>query len=394
MADGINKVVAAKKETTWGTKATASGAQLYPRVTGAFQLEKDAYQSEAIRPSQQVGDSRHGTRRATGSIEGELQCGAYEELQAAALRGTWAGTATTGALTTIAAVTAGFTRTGGDFLADGFKAGMLINVTGFTAPATANNTRYVVTSVTALALNARRLDGEAIVAKAAGDSVTIAIAGKMVYTPQTGHTDDSFTIEEWHSDISLSRITLGQQVNTMTFGVQPNAMCTNGFEFLGKDAEPAGAVRYFTSPTAVPATGTMSGPDGLALIDGIGTCKLTSLDLTIDNGITQESVIACKGIGAKSRGKVMGSGSFTAILDDDTYLNYFDAEQEVTFSYTFNGTDGTSFSLYAPRMKINSATVNDGEVVLIITCNFDILEYVGTDADKLPTTLVLQDSTL
>ena len=203
MADGINKIVIAKKETVWGTKPVAASAQLYPRVTGSFQLEKETYASNAIRPSQQTGDSRHGTRKSTGSLEGELQCGAYKEFQAAALRKDYAGTATTGAITTISSTVGTLVRTAGSFITDGFRNGMIITVTGFTAPATANNARYVIVDVIALTLSVRKVDQAAVpmVVKAAGDSVTIALAGKVTFTPQTGHTNDSFSIEEFNSDI-------------------------------------------------------------------------------------------------------------------------------------------------------------------------------------------------
>lgn len=392
MADGINKLIALKKETTWGTKPSAGSAQLMPRVTGSFQLEKDAYASNSINPSQQVRDSRHGTRRATGSLEAELQGGAFELLQAAALRRDFTGSVTTGAVIVIEATTTGYERSTGSFITDGFRAGMIVGVSGFTTAA--NNGRKIVTAVSATVLTARSIDGTALVIEAEGDTVTIALAGQRTFTPLTGHTDDSFSVEEWHEDIDLSRITLGQQVNVMGFNVSPNSMCTISFEFLGQDAEAPSGTRYFTSPTDVPAEGTMSAADGVALVAGVATCKLTSLQLSVNNNITQESVIACPGIGAKSRGKVMINGSFTAILDDDTYLDYFDQESEVSFSYTFNAQDGEAISLYAPRMKINSATVDDGEKVHIITCNFDMLEYVGSDTGIEKTTLIIQDTTL
>jgi len=396
MADGISKLVIAKKETVWGTKATAASAQLYPRVTAAFQLEKETYMSNTIRPSQMVADSRHGTRKATGSLEGELQCGAFKDFMAAALRKDFAGTATTGALTTIAATASGFSRTAGSFITDGFRVGMIVNVSGFTAPALSNNARYVLTDVQALTLTARKVVQElpAIVVKAAGDSVTIALAGKLTFTPQTGHTNDSFTVEEFLSDVPLSRITLGQQVNSMTFSLSPNGMVSTSYSFLGKDAEASTGTQYFTTPTAVPSTGTMSSADGLLLIGGMGACTATSFDITVDNGITQEAVIACKGIGGRSRGKVNVSGTINAILLDGTYLELFNTETETSLSLSLNGTDGSTFSMFMPRVKLNSATIDDGEKLVIVSIAFDALEYIGANAAIEKTTLTISDSTL
>lgn len=395
MADGINKEISIKKESTWGTKPAASGAQLLPRVTGNFQGEKDTYQSALLKPSQQLSDSRHGTRRATGSLSGELMCSAYSLLIAAALRRDFPSTAvTTGALTNITVSDAypAFTRASGSFLTDGFRNGMVVDVTN--PSETDNAARAVVVEATALTLDLIRLDGGLWVNQASGDTITIAQVGEMTYTPASGHTNDSFSIEEWHSDIALSQITLGQQVNSMSISVSPNSMAALSFDFLGKDFEATSGTRYFTSPTAVPGEGTMSAPDGVVIINGQKSCRLTSFSLTVNNNITQESLVGCSGIGARSRGKVMASGSMTVILDDGTYQDYFNEEAEVEFSYTFNAADDEAFSIYIPRMKIGSVTKDDGEKVILLTVPFDCLEYVGTDTAILNTTVVIHDTTL
>lgn len=394
MADGINKLVIAKKESVWGTKPSATGAQLFPRVTAAFQLEKDAYASNQINPSQQVRDSRHGTRRASGSLEGELMCGAFELFEAAALRADFGGSATTGAVAVIAFSNSSpaVTRSSGSFITNGFKRGMIVDISG--AAQAANNGRALIVDVDATTMDLIQLDGTLYVTEAEGASVTIAMVGQRTYTPLTGHTDDSFSVEEWYGDSALSRITLGQQVNSMSVNVRPNSMATISFEFLGKDAEAPGGTQYFTSPNAVPAEGTMTAASGVLAINGLKTCQLTSFQMTVNNNITQESVIACEGIGAKSRGKVMVSGSFTAILSSDEFLDYFDQESEVDFNYVLTAQDGEAFGIYMPRLKVNSATVDDGEKVIIITVNFEALEYVGTDAGIENTTLQLSDTTL
>lgn len=59
--------------------------------------------------------------------------------------------ATTGTLS-LAATTTGYTRAAGSFLTDGFAAGMEITPAGF-----ANNSRAVITEVTALAITAKRI---------------------------------------------------------------------------------------------------------------------------------------------------------------------------------------------------------------------------------------------
>jgi hypothetical protein len=398
MAQGINKAIAYKKETTWGTKASDTGGQLLRRVTGSFQLEKDTYQSDEINTSQQVKDMRHGTRRATGSLSGELSGGAYEEFIAAALRKDFVAGVTTGPIAVIAASeSAGvstFVRSTGSFITNGFKKGDVVNVSGFTDPA--NNGLFVIVDVVALILTVEHFDeGGALVAEAEGDTVTILVKGQKSLIPSSGHTDDSFTVEEYFADDVLSRTFLGMQVDTMAINLSPNSMATVEFGFMGKNAEPATGTRYFASPTAQTAEGTYSGVDGLLIINGVANRKVTSLTLNVAEGIQQEAVIGSTSIGAKARGKANVTGSLSAIYDANTFLNYFDGETEVSVTYALRSADGTeAFSLTMPRVKFGSGTTDDGEKVIILNVDFTALEYIDGSTAIDGTTLSIQDTTL
>lgn len=76
-------------ETTWGTQSAAAG-QVLRRVSSTLALSKDTFAANEVRPDQQVSDMRHGVRRVTGNISGELSRATYDDFIAAALRGTWA----------------------------------------------------------------------------------------------------------------------------------------------------------------------------------------------------------------------------------------------------------------------------------------------------------------
>lgn len=396
MSDGIRQLVAVKKETTWGTAAGATGSQYLPFVTASYQLEKDTYGSNSINPSQQMRDSRHGTRRATGTHNAELQCGAFEMLMAAALRRDFTGTVTTGAIATIAfsATAPNIVRSAGSFISDGFRVGQVVNISG--SGEAGNNGAFLISAIASNGANMTgfRMDGEDMVTDAEGDTVTIALAGQQTYAPLTGHTDDSFTIEDQQPGADVYRVFLGQQVNTMNINASPNAMVTVDFEFLGRDASPTTASAYFTTPTAVPSTGTMSGPVGVLVVDGLKKCQATSFQLTVNNNIQQESGIGCESIIAKARGKVMVSGSMTVVMDSDEYFEYFADESEIQVTYALASAADEYFVMHMPRLKVNSATVDSGEKVRIVTVNFECLEYVGDDTTIQDTTLVLQDSTL
>ena len=86
LAQGVSKVVAYKKEGTWGTAAAGgAGAKAMRRVTAAFNLSKETYQSEELRTDYQISDMRHGVRSADGSLNGELSAGSYADFMAAVL---------------------------------------------------------------------------------------------------------------------------------------------------------------------------------------------------------------------------------------------------------------------------------------------------------------------
>lgn len=393
-AQGINKLIVAKKElVSWGTKAVAAGALYYRRVTGSFQLEKNTYESNEILPSQQRRDMRHGTRKASGSISGELAGNSYEEFIQAALRKDFVAGATTGSVITISATVGTFVRSTGSFITDGFNVGSVISSSGFVAPG--NNGLFVITAMTATVLTVSPLAGQTQVIVAAGATVTLLEKGKKTYVPLTAHTDDSFTIEEWYPDAVVSRTFLGMQVDTLGFSLQPNAMATIDIGFMGKDAEAATGTAYFTTPTAITGEGIYSAPDGFLFINGVANGKVTGLNITIANAISQVEVIGSNSIGGKSRGKVSVNVDGSAIFADSTFLNYFSAETEVSLTYVLMTADDTNaFSIHLPRVKIGSATTDDGEKNVILSFSGTALEFTGTTLGVQTTTIQIQDTTL
>lgn len=394
MSQGIEKVVTIAKESAWGVKASnSSAARNMRRVTAAFQGEKDAFASNEIRTDQQMVDSRHGTRRSTGSLSAELAGGAYDELFAAALRRDFTAGATTGAVTIIEANVGNFERSSGSFVSDGFNVGTVISVSGFTSAG--NNGLFYITGMTSTVLSVAPLQGQTMTIEIEGDSVTILEKGQKTFVPSTGHTDDSFTVEEWHPDTEISRIFLGEQVDSVAVSYTPNSMVTVDFAFLGKDAEEPTDTRFFTSATAINDEGTFAGQDGLMFVNGTLNGKLTSLNVNLAANIQQEAVLGSTSIGAKSRGKVMGTYDATAIFDSDEFLSFFNNETEVSIGYVVRSADQTeAFAIYLPRAKVNSATTDDGEKVIIVSFSGEILKYVGSAVGVVQSTILVQDTVL
>lgn len=397
-ANGINTLLVLGKQTAEGAKAPVGSGQFYPRVTASFDTDADKYSSNEIDPSQQQGDTRLGNFRTSGDLKGEASCGTYAILMAALMRRDFTAGGTTGAAATIAAVADGFTRTAGSFLADGHRAGTVVRVTGFTAPALANNGRnFFVTGVTALKLSGQFLDGSAIVNKAAGDNVSIAAPGKRTYTPLSGHTTDWFTAEIQQPDIGVHRTFIDQLVSKMDMAVQPNGLTSCDFTFMGKREDDTTASAYYTTPAATPATGKFAGATAMLSVNGIPSQICTGMSVSLDGQAKIDPVLGTKYATAASRGKVIGSGQFTVLMQDSVYIDYFKSETEVSLAYAMAASGAPLAEVMAlamGRIKITSAKVDDGEKNKIITCQFDILRYKGTDQQHEQTTLAIQDTTL
>jgi len=396
-ANGVSSVLVAKKQTTEGTKAGASGAQVYRRVTAEFNTEADKYSSNEIRVSQQQSDTRLGNFRTSGSIKGELSNGSYSGFIAAMLRKDFASVGATITGTTIGAtITNTFTDSGNGFLTAGFKIGQIVRAAGLTATAD-NSKNLLVTNVTAGVLSVTPLNGVALTALSAGPSVTIAATGKASWVPTSGHTKDFFTVEIQETDASVYRTFIDQLVDKMDVNIQANGMTTIDFGFMGKLEDAVSGTAYFTAPTAQSGAGTFSGATSVLNVNGIATVVCTGMSLSMQGGVKIDPVVGSKYATAASRGKVMGSGQFTVFLTDSTYLEYFRNENELSIAYAMAAStakDADAMAFCAPRIKITSATVNDGEDNKIVTCNYDMIEYT-TAATKLPqTTLFVQDTTL
>lgn len=398
-ATGIAKQLRYKKESTWGAAPGASGAQLLRRMTSNLALVKDAYQSNEIRSDFQRADFRHGTRRVEGDLNGELSAGTYKDLFAAVCRQAFQTAASTGAQTNITATVAApqFVRGAGSFLTDGFKIGDVVRWTGWASPATANNTRnFLITALTATQMTGVFLDGTAVAAKAAGDSVTGTVAGKKTWAPASGHTDDSFAIEHWHSDVSQSELFLGCKIQQMTFNLPATGMATLATRVMGKDITAAGSA-YYTSPTAETATGVMAAVNGALYVAGTKIAFVTGGALTINGNMSAEPVVGSNVYPDIFEGRIIVNGQLTAFFEDGTLRDNFINEDEISLilALTANNQAAADFiSIVLPRLKLGSANKDDGEKGLVQTLSFEALynSSGGTGVSSEKTTISIQDS--
>lgn len=398
-ASGVFKQLSYKVESTYGTAPSASGAQALRRVTSDLSLTKDTYSSAEIRTDQQMSDMRHGVRRVAGSINGELSPATYKDFIAAALRRDFAAvTAITGASITIAGSgpTYTVTRGAGSFLTDGVKKGDVVRLSVGSFNAANLSKNLLVSGVTATVLTVRPLNGVALVAEGPIATSTVTVVGKKTYVPSSGHTNQSFSIEHWYSDVAQSEVYTGCQPSQIDLQLPPTGLATIGIGFSGKDVTTATS-QYFTSPTAATTTGLTAAVNGLVLVNGTAVAVLTGLSMQIQSGRSGDPVVGANTIPVQFPGRVLVSGQATAYFEDATLRDAFinETEMELIVVLASDNTAASKFIGFTlPRCKFGGASKNDGEAGIVQTIPFTALLPTtgGAGVANELSTIVVQDS--
>ena len=397
-ASGINKVVSYKKETSFGTlPSPTTGGQTLRRVSSTFNLTKETYQSEEIRTDYQLVDFRHGVRSVEGSISGELSAGTYADFLASALARNWTA-ATPSALgsTTIASVggTYTITRTTGSWLTDAVRVGNVIRLTGF---ATANNNaNLLVIALTATVATVVALNNVKLTPETVASGGTYKVQGKTTYAPTTGHTDDSYTFEEWYADIGQSEVTVGNKVNTVGIALPATGLTTVDLSFMGQDLAKRGTSQFFTTPTAQNSNGIFAAVNGALIVNGAPVALVTGANFNINRNMTSEAVVGSNIKPEIYEGRIIVDGDFTTLYQDGTFAGYFDNETEISLvvALTANSLPNSEFmSFTIPRLKLSTDTKDDGEKGIVSSNSFQALKGNGANGFE-ATTLMIQDSTL
>lgn len=399
IAKGTSKVVAYKKESAWGTLAGAASGKQLRRVTAAFNLIKDAYESNEIRTDRQVADYRHGVRSAEGSLNGELSVGSYSDFMQSVV-GRDFTTVSLGAAVNCTVTVAGTVytviRASGSWLTSGARVGQIVRFAGLTAVAD-NSRNFLVASVSALNLVVVPLNGLAPVAQGVATSVTTTVPGKTTYVPASGHTDDSYTFEEWYSDIAQSEVYTGVKVNSLAVQLPATGLATVDFGFVGKDLTQKGTSQYFTAPTAQGTTGVLAAVNGVMLVNGAPVALVTSADMSIERATENAQAVGSNSIAEIFTGRIRASGNLSVYFQDAQFRDYFDQETPVSIVFTMTQ-DSTAasnaISITLPKVKLGSFQRDDQELGIVAQTSFTALLNDVTAAGLEGTTVQIQDTSI
>ena len=218
------------------------------------------------------------------------------------------------------------------------------------------------------------------------DEGEAGVSPGVLFVPQSGHTDDSFTFEEWRSDIGESLVYTGVKVVGAQVNVQPNGMATVSFSLMGQDMDGViGSSRYFTSPTELPGNIPASGAVGELLVDGSGVAVVTSADFNVNGNGTTEGVLGSSVTPDVFRGIVQVTGNFSLFHQDKAMLEKYINEQTIGLAIKLDEPGGAHhITMSMPKVTITSYTINDipGGAVASCAFNADMDETGSTDAEK------------
>jgi hypothetical protein len=403
IAKGVSKKVAYKKESAWGTLPGATGGKYIRRVTSAFNLAKDTYESNEIRTDYQVADMRHGVRSADGSVNGEFSPGAYTDfIQSVVAKDFIAGVSAASLSITMAAGAGTgvwvITRASGSFLTDGFNVGNIVRLSGGTLNAANSANNALVIAVTALTMTIKVLSGTAMVAEGtAVTGVTIAVIGKETFAPLSGHTDDSYTFEEFYSDIAQSEVYTGMKVGGVNLQLPSTGLVTTDITLKGKNLEQTGTTQYFTTPAVATSNGIFAAVNGAVIVNGTAYAVITSADISIERGLEAAQVVGSNFAADVFTGRIKVSGNVSVYFQDATFRTFFDQEQTVSLVIALtsdNSKTAQAVSITLPKVKFGTATKSDSENGIISQHSFTALLNADTSTGLEATTIQIQDTSI
>lgn len=397
-ARGISKVIAYAKEASFGELAPVGSGKQLRRTSADFTSTRESYESEEIRTDQQVADFRLGTRSSEGSIAGELSGGSYSELIQAVLARdfTVGGVA---ALVDFDIAQSGFlwtlTRSTGDWLTN-FKVGDVVRISVAGDAANQDN-NLIVVGLTALVMTVRAVSATKLVPESI-TGATVKAVGKKTYVPKTAHTSDSFTVEEWYSDIQQSEVHSGVKIGSWSVTVPASGLVTTDFSAMGQGLKKTDTVQYFTSPAPLTTTGVVAAVNGAVIINGSATnACVTDFNFSVERAQEASQCIGSEIAETIFDGTIRVTGSMSIYFENGYLRDQFEKEETVSFVLALSSgsqKDADVMTFVLPKAKLSSFSKSDAELGIMASCDFTAILNDVTTGGLIDSTIMVTDTTL
>lgn len=366
---GKNVKIAYKVEATLGVAAIGAGGTEFRKNAGSgMQLTRATINPNEVRSDGKTSMGRLGSKSVAGSLGADLSIGTFDGLLEGGVRGTWATALTvTQASSTLTSVTSNatsFIAAAGSWISAGFRVGDVFVATGLAA--TANNNRNLrVSAVTTLTLSVV----EALTVDAVADSSFSFVRGKKLVQPTTP-VNRSFTIDEYLTDLDLSKQSVGCRVSSLKVTGQPDGMAILEVGFVGIDQTSigSGASPVLTSPT-LSSTVALTWLDASIKFGASDRTNLTSFEFMYDLSAGTLPVIGSSTSPDVFPNNAVISGSMSSTVQDFSDLDGFLAETEFEFHALLVEPESEPkdyISFFLPRLKRTSYDIpqgNDGAMI-------------------------------
>jgi hypothetical protein len=366
-----------EKETAWGELNGSPDMARQRRVSSTLGLEKDTFQSAEARTDRNISDFRHGGRRVTGDLVGELSLEAWDWAIENGMGTAWDTEISDSntEFTSVALSSGTWTMGGGSMYTEGYKVGDVVTFGATLSESANNNVNFIITSIPTATTFTTIPTGTDMTSDT---TFTITRTGRKTIV---GSAQDSYTIEQGYPDISQYELFTGCSVSQLGFNLPATGMAGITASILGKDALAlTGATRDGT-PTVVTGNDILAAANGSLVVDTSSVAVVTGMNFTVNNNITSESVVGANVTPDLFWGQSNASGTMTAFFEDATLINAFINETAVKIHMLLEeptGTPGGFMKFSFNNVKFGGATKdipNSGGVLL--TLPFQALKTAG-----------------
>ena len=287
------------------------------------------------------------------------------------------------------------TRATGSFVTDNVLVGSVIRLTGAGLNVANQNNNLLVLTVAATVLTVKCLSGTALVPEGPIASVTVTYPGKQSFVPATGHTDNSYTVEQWYSDIAQSEVFTGVRVGNASISLPATGLVTADFTFMGKDLARTGTTEYMTGVTAASTSGIFASVQGALIVNGTEGACVTDASISIDRAMEPAQCVGSNFASEIFTGTISVTGNLSAYFSDASLRDYFDDETPVTLVLalvTGSEKNAEFMSFVLPKVKFGSFSAADSQNGIVSSIDFTALLKETNTNGLVTSTILVQDS--
>jgi len=189
---------------------------------------------------------------------------------------------------------------------------------------------------------------------------------------KAGVTPQSFTLERAFTDITQYGAFTGCMVNTFSLNIPANAMVTGSFGIVGKSGSYS-ATALDASTTESQTNSPFDSFSGTISEGGSPIAVVTSVDLSLQNGLEPVFVVGANTAPAIPYGRSNLTGTVSAYFDNLTMLNKFLNETESSIELQLGATS-KYYTIEIPRIKYSGADNGvSGEGPIVLNMPFQAL---------------------